>query len=128
MDEKYLNFLLFLIEEEQKNAKKIRREFLDRGIDLEKEKQMLLEKLSKIKAEIRKQKAREFKDKFNSSLSLLKDKLFVDEYLNKYDVKLAYGFRRNKDRKMPKLKEEDINKLKLIQFISENNKAGDSHD
>ena len=121
MNEKYLNFLIFLIDEEQKEAEKIRREYLDRGIDLEKEKQKILKELNEIKAELRKEKAREFKNYFTRMLVFLNDTNFISNNLNNHN--LAFRFRRNKDQKPYELKKEDMEKLKLIKLIREKNKS-----
>ncbi|NPV10163.1 MAG: hypothetical protein HPY57_00010 [Ignavibacteria bacterium] len=112
MKDKLLNFLLFLHKELEGEEDKIKADFLKRGINLEEERQKLLDEIKKYIAQSKRDDAYNFKTAFNefmkSSFNLInEDKL--DEI-----GELAIQFRRNNKKIYYDLTTEDKKKLKFI--------------
>lgn len=119
MNEKFLNLILFLIEEFQKDEAAIHEEFLKKGIDLEASKEKALAKTREYKAIFKKEKAKKFKDQF---FKLLSNPLKCDEDNNPIDFDmLAVQFRRNSKNSSYELSEEDKRKLIIIKQLKSNN-------
>lgn len=68
MKDKFLNLVLFLLDEFKSEEDKIKAEFLKKGIDLEAEKQKALELTKKYKARLKREKAQHFKNSLNDFL------------------------------------------------------------
>ncbi len=112
MKDKILNLALFLLEEfEKQEVEEIKAEFLKKGIDLEMEKQKLLDQIKQHKARLKKEKAQKFKNSYADFLSKLGN-LTGDELKNSEE--LAIQFRRNSKNAVYKLTDEDRKKLKFI--------------
>lgn len=119
MNEKFLNLILFLIDELQKDEKEIIKSYQDKGIDLEAQKRKLLDKLREKKLRIKKENQLKFLEAFKGRLNSITSNGYTEEDYG--SSAYAIAFRRNNKEKRYELTEEDKKKLKVIEEISKDN-------
>lgn len=116
MNEKFLNLVLFLLDELKKEEDKIRENYLKEGIDLEKYKNILLSQLNEEKRKIKVEKANKFLKNFEILYNQLNHSFKKKEVNENLDFSLE--FRRNSKNKKYPVTEDDKIKLKIIEKIS----------
>ncbi len=119
MKDKFLNLALFLLKEFEKEEDKIKAEFLKEGIDLEVEKQKVLEQIKKYKARLKRERAQDFK---NSFVKYIKSRInFTNEIELEDTSEFAIQYRRNHKKSGYKLTTDDYKKLKFISDFKRKN-------